>query len=156
MHSSTSPSSATPDAPATAEEAVMMTLVRLGRRIRQRLPGEDLDFAAIVLMKSLLQRGGMRLSTLATTLDVDASTVSRQVRQLEDRGLLERTPDTEDRRASQVSLTPEGQARLHAGAERRRALVADLLEEWPPEDRDRLRTLLTRLLTQLDPDPEHP
>jgi len=142
--------------PATAEEAVMVTLARLGRKMRQRLPGEDLDFAAIVLMKALLDHGPLRLSALASALDVDASTVSRNVRHLEDRGLLERATDPDDGRASQVRLTEEGRARLAAGGERRRALVGSLMADWPSADRDRLRELLTRLLDNLDHAPETP
>ncbi|MFZ5846281.1 MarR family winged helix-turn-helix transcriptional regulator [Nocardioides pakistanensis] len=138
------------DGPATAEEAVMTTLARLGRRMRQRLPGEELDLGAIWLMKVLRQRGPLRLSTLATALEVDASTVSRQVRHLEDRGLLERSPDPDDGRAHRIGLSPEGRTRLDAGAARRRRLVADLMTGWPPEDREQLRLLLTRLIDELD------
>ncbi len=137
------------DDPATAEEAVLLTLARLGRRMRQRLPGEDLDFAAIVLMKALL-REPLRLSALAGVLDLDASTVSRQVRQLEDRGLLERATDPDDGRASRVSLSPEGRRRLETGGRRRRELIAALLEDWPDADREQLHGLLTRLLHSLD------
>jgi DNA-binding MarR family transcriptional regulator len=138
------------DEPATAEEAVMVTLARLGRRMRQRMPGEELDFAAIMLMKTLLQRGPLRLSVLAGVLDVDASTVSRQVRHLEDRGLLERTSDPDDGRASRIALSTEGQTRLEAGARRRRAFVSTLMETWPAEEREHLRLLLNRLLDELD------
>jgi DNA-binding MarR family transcriptional regulator len=137
------------DEPATAEEAVMVTLARLGRRMRQRLPGEDLDFAAILLLKALLP-GPLRLSALAAALDLDASTVSRQVRQLEDRGLLERTSDPDDGRASQVALSEEGRTRLEHGARRRRDLVGRLVQDWPDADREQLRVLLTRLLDELD------
>lgn len=137
------------DAPATAEEAVVLTLVRLGRRMRQRLPGEELDFGSILLMKALL-RGPLRLSVLAAAVELDASTVSRHVRHLEDRGLLERTSDPDDGRASRIALTEEGHARLASGARRRRALVGRLLEDWPPEEREQLRLLLTRLLDNLD------
>jgi DNA-binding MarR family transcriptional regulator len=144
------------DEPATAEEAVMVTLARLGRRMRQRMPGEELDFAAILLMKALSQRGPLRLSALAALLDVDASTVSRQVRHLEDRGLLERTEDPDDGRASRIALSEQGQTRLDAGARRRRALVGDLLETWAPEDREHLRVLLNRLLDGLDHHQETP
>jgi DNA-binding MarR family transcriptional regulator len=144
-----------PTEPATAEDAVMTTMVRLGRKMRQRLPGEDLDFAAIVLMKALHSRGSLRLSSLAAVLDVDASTVSRQVRHLEERGLLERSSDPVDARASLVCLTDLGAARLEAGAERRRAYLADLLGDWPSTDREQLRLLLNRLLLLLDTDPEH-
>jgi DNA-binding MarR family transcriptional regulator len=136
--------------PATAEEAVMVTLARLGRRMRQRMPGEELDFPAILLMKALHHGGPLRLSSLATALDVDASTVSRQVRQLEDRGLLERTGDPDDGRASRIALSPEGRTRLEAGAQRRRTFVGGLMESWRAEDRDQLRSLLNRLLDQLD------
>ena len=133
------------DDPATAEEAVMVTLARLGRRMRQRLPGEELEFTAIVLLKTLHHRGPLRLSVLATLLEVDASTVSRQVRHLEDRGLLERACDPDDGRASRIALSEEGRVRLESGARRRRAFVAQLLESWPPEDREQLRLLLNRL-----------
>ena len=137
------------DAPATAEEAVMVTLARLGRRMRQRMPGEELDFGTILLMKALL-RGPLRLTALAAAVELDASTVSRQVRHLEDRGLLERTGDPDDGRASRIALSAEGRTRLEAGAERRRAFVGRLVEDWPSEDRERLRLLLNRLLDELD------
>ena len=141
--------SPTYDVPATAEEAVMLTLARLGRRMRQRLPGEDLDFGTILLMKALLH-GPMRLTALAAAVDLDSSTVSRQVRHLEDRGLLERTGDPDDGRATRIALSADGRTRLEAGAARRRAFVSRLLEDWPPEDRDHLRRLLNRLLDQLE------
>lgn len=144
------------DEPATAEEAVLLTLVRLGRRMRQRLPGEDLDFTAIVLMKALL-RAPLRLSALAGALELDASTVSRQVRHLEDRGLIERAGDPDDRRASRIGLSAEGRRRLEAGGRRRRELLGELLHDWPEEDREQLRSLLGRLLQTLDsPGPEFP
>lgn len=144
------------DEPATAEEAVMVTLALLGRRMRARLPGEELDFAAILLLKALMHGGPMRLSALAASLDLDASTVSRQVRHLEDRGLLERTSDPDDGRASRITLSEQGRIRLEAGARRRRALVAQLLEHWPDRDREQLRVLLNRLLDDLAQHQETP
>jgi DNA-binding MarR family transcriptional regulator len=143
------------DEPATAEEAVMVTLARLGRRMRSRLPGEDLDFAAIYLLKALVL-GPLRLTGLAAALDLDASTVSRQVRHLEDRGLVERTGDPDDGRACRIALSDEGRTRLDRGARRRRDFVGGLLESWDPAEREQLRVLLTRLLTELDHHKETP
>lgn len=131
--------------PATAEEAVLMATIRIGRRMRQRLPGEELEFSLIALLKALAHRGALRLTDLAAVLDLDASTVSRHVRTLEERGLVARTTDPDDGRATRLALTDEGRERLEAGAARRRALVAELLEDWSPEDRETLRRLLTRL-----------
>ena len=149
MQSASETSLSSYDEPATAEEAVMVMLARLGRRMRQRLPGEELDFTAIVLLKALLHRGPLRLSALAAVLEVDASTVSRQVRHLEDKGLLERTGDPDDGRAFRIGISEEGRTRLETGGQRRRAIVAELLESWPPEDREHLRTLLNRLIDDL-------
>lgn len=125
-------------------------MTRLGRRMRTRLPGEQLDFTAIVLLKALLHGGPVRLSTLAGMLDVDASTVSRQVRQLEDRGLIERMSDPDDGRACLIALSEEGRSRLEEGAQRRRRLVGELVRDWDAGDREQLRLLLTRLLDNLD------
>ena len=127
----------------------MVTLARLGRRVRHRMPGEDLDFGAIMLLKVLLD-GPHRLSALAGALELDASTVSRQVRHLEDRGLLERETDPEDGRASRIALSEVGRARLEAGGRRRREYVAGLIADWDEPDRETLRVLLNRLAAALD------
>lgn len=131
--------------PASVEEAVLTATIRVGRRMRQRLPGEELEFSLIALLKTLAHRGALRLTDLAGDLDLDASTVSRHVRTLEERGLVARTTDPDDGRATRLALTDEGRERLEAGASRRRALIAELLEDWTPEDRETLRRLLTRL-----------
>jgi DNA-binding MarR family transcriptional regulator len=144
-HAAARPGSSLPAEPATVEEAVLVATLRVGRRLRQRMPGEELEFSSIALMKALVHHGPLRLTDLAGTLDLDASTVSRHVRSLEARGLLERTGDPDDGRASRVALTPEGHARLEQGGARRRALIADLLADWPDEDRETLRRLLARL-----------
>ena len=150
MHSSYPP--APPGAniePATAEEAVMGLMMTLGRRMRQRLPGDEIEFSSLPLLKTLCHHGPMRLSTLAGELGLDASTVSRQARQLEDRGLLERTGDPDDGRASQVMVSGRGADCLEQSAHARRAMIADVLEQWSDKDRERFRELLTRLQNDL-------
>jgi DNA-binding MarR family transcriptional regulator len=135
--------------PTTAEEAVMVSMMALGRKMRQRHPGDQIDFSAIPMLKTLKHNGPMRLSALAGHLGLDASTVSRQARQFEGRGLLERTGDPEDGRASRVALSEHGARCLEEGADARRAMIASILDGWPSEDRERLRTLLTRFYTDL-------
>src|SRR3954463_8251829 len=92
--------------PETAEDAVMSLMMALGRRLRQRQPGDAIDYSAFPLLKLLSHQGPMRLSALASVLGLDASTVSRHARQLEDRGLLERTGDPDDGRASPRGRRP--------------------------------------------------
>lgn len=131
-----------------AEDAVLTALMTLGRRLRQRLPGDELDFSAIPVLK-LLRDGPGRLSTLADALELDASTVSRHVRQLEERGLVERADDPDDRRASRVALSAHGRAALAEHLDRRQVLLGAVLADWDAEDRAVLRTLMLRLCDDL-------
>ncbi len=140
-----------PTAPATAEEAVMAATVRVGRRLRQRLPGDEVEFTSLALLKMVAHAGPLRLTALAAGLDLDASTVSRQVRALEERGLIERTTDPDDGRASRLAVTESGRRSLEEGAQRRRALIGEVIADWSDEDRDSLRILLHRLAEAFTP-----
>jgi DNA-binding MarR family transcriptional regulator len=133
-------------APDTAEDALMGLMMALGRQMRQRLPGDDVEYSALPLLKLLGHQGPMRVSALAQGLGLDASTVSRHVRQLEDRGLLERTGDPDDGRASRVAVTGSGTACLADAFRARRALLARAMDDFTADERDTLRLLLHRLV----------
>ncbi|MGE5531180.1 MAG: MarR family winged helix-turn-helix transcriptional regulator, partial [Bacteroidota bacterium] len=49
-------------------------------------------------------------SDLQRNLDVDGATITRQVKQMEAEGLLQRRADPKDNRFTLVALTPEGEA----------------------------------------------
>ena len=83
---------------------------------------------------------------------MDKSTISTQVRRLEERDLVVRRPDPADRRAVLFSATTRGR-RLRrrmdaAGA----TLFVELLHGWTDADRQALGTLLDRFSRQLDDD----
>jgi DNA-binding MarR family transcriptional regulator len=135
--------------PDSAEDAVMSTMMALGRRMRQRYEGDQVDFSAIPVIKVLTHRGAQRLSTLAGILGLDASTVSRHVKQLEDRGLVERTGDPADGRAFRVGISDAGSRCLAQGVAVRRGVITAALADWDDADRETLRRLLHRLVTGL-------
>jgi DNA-binding MarR family transcriptional regulator len=140
---------AVPFVPSSTEEAVLVALMQAGRRLRQRHLNSELDPAAMPLLHALRCAGSIRLSDLAARTHLDASTVSRHVKALEDRRFVERSGDPVDRRASQVTLRPEGEKALLAAMDERRADVADVLSGWSQNDRRRLADLLTRLARDL-------
>jgi DNA-binding MarR family transcriptional regulator len=149
MQSSSTPVSERPTAPETVEDALMSLMMALGRRVRQRQPGDLVDFSAFPILKVLSHQGPMRLSALAQTLDLDASTVSRHARHLEDRGLLERTDDPDDGRATRVAVSQRGEDCLEAVFETRRQLITHSLDGLSGHERDTLRDLLHRLVENL-------
>lgn len=103
------------------------------------LPGAYKVFTTIV------RRESITLSALAESLMADKGQISRAVRELEQLGLIERTPDPDDGRSSMLSATPAGLERLaQARAPQERTLV-DALEDWPIDDIRNLSRLLHAL-----------
>ena len=97
------------------------------------------------LLKLLSGDVALRMADLAALSGLDASTVSRHVKALEDDGLIERCPDETDRRACRLVVTGEGREAYAAAVRARAALVARATRDWDVEDRTALAALLTRL-----------
>jgi DNA-binding MarR family transcriptional regulator len=135
--------------PQSPEEAVIGLLMQAGRRLRTRHPLDQIDPSSLPLAKQLLAGDALRVSDLASCVELDTSTVSRQIKQLEDKGIVERTPDPEDGRASLVRLTEPGRETVIAGFRRRFDRIKAALEPWSDADRASLQTLLTRLAADL-------
>ena len=130
-------------------DSVAMALMTVGRLMRQRVEGDDLEPATFWLLKTLAAQP-MRVTELASSTNLDASTVSRHVAQLDRAGLVERTPDPDDRRAHRVRLSPEGRSRLDEAFRRRRALLGRSLRDWDTDDVAHLDQLLSRFVSDVE------
>jgi DNA-binding MarR family transcriptional regulator len=107
--------------------------------------GVQVERSTYVLLRRLAECGPVRLSDLAADLGLDVSTVSRQVGRLADRDLVRRAADPDDARAGLLALTPEGRDLLRRVRRGRHAWLADAIDDWSDDDRDRLASLLDRL-----------
>lgn len=135
---------------ASAEEAgagLGNQIVRFTRLVAARRSQAKLEQGAgeRVLLARLLRDGEQRATDLAAETFLDLSTVSRQVRSMVERGLIERRPDPEDRRGTLLYATESGRAVYEKYRQQRDAQLAELLDPWPPEDRYQLIRLMTRL-----------
>ena len=111
--------------------------------------GRELSANDVHLLRTVITQGPVRASDLAGWQGVDKSTISTQVRRLEERDLVVRRPHPADRKAVLFSATTRGR-RLRrrmdaAGA----ALFVELLRGWTDADREALGTLLDRFSRQL-------
>ena len=111
-----------------------------------------LEKTAFHLLGELVEQGPSRPSAVAHLIRLDLSTVSRQVRALEDLGFVARTPDPDDRRASVLEPTPAGRALVAEVKAAFSQLVDVALAGWSERDRRTLTTLLGRLGTDMRPD----
>jgi DNA-binding MarR family transcriptional regulator len=136
------------DQPRTPEEAVVALLMAAGRRLRTRHPEDQVDPSCFPMAKHLMFHS-MRVSDLAAKIELDTSTVSRQIKHLEDKGIVERAADPADGRASLVRLTDEGRAAMQSAFHRRFERIKRVLEPWSERDKETLQELLIRLATDL-------
>lgn len=136
--------------PRSAEDAFMAVLVRVSTRMRRRLPDDELDHTLLPVLRVLGEHGPVRHTELAERVQLDASTVSRHVRHLEERGLTRTRHDHPDGRVRLVELQPAGRQVLEAMLGARRRILAEVLAEWPEHDRRTLADLLTRVERDLE------
>ena len=134
----------------TSVESLMHALLGISRLMRQRGQGETLDTGSFWLLKALATSGPLRVTDLAACANLDASTVSRHVAQLDSAGLIERTPDPVDGRAQRVKLTHLGAQKIKAALRSRRALLEKCLESWEARDLEELDRLLTRFAADIE------
>jgi DNA-binding MarR family transcriptional regulator len=124
------------------------SLMRLHELVSNR-GGLTLERSAYPLLNQILALQGGRLSDVAAGLRVAVPTVSRQVRQLEQLGLVARTQDPIDGRAILLEVTPAGLDALQRMRTEWRRTVAEILESWPQKDREILGELLERFALEL-------
>jgi DNA-binding MarR family transcriptional regulator len=107
------------------------SLIRLHDMVSAR-GGLTLERSAYPLLNQVLalqgQGGGGRLTDVAAGLKVAVPTVSRQVRQLEDLGLVSRTQDPIDGRAISLEVTDAGLDALQRMRAEWQKTVAEILE----------------------------
>ena len=110
----------------------------------------DLDAAAYPLLVRIAAEPGVRASELAEHVGVGRATISRQVRRLEEVGLLVRRTDPDDSRGQLLELTAEGTRRLTEAQEARRVWLRSALASWDDDDVAVLATALEHLNVTLD------
>ncbi len=128
----------------SAEDALQIAFNRFGRIWRKRLAGTS-DWASLAVLHHLACTTSARSSELADLLQLDASTMSRHVRNLEQAGYVSRDDDPADRRAARLSITEAGRSLFRAEMAHRAEILGEAMADWSPEDRNTLVQLLERL-----------
>jgi len=135
---------------AASDDELFQALAVLIQRIR-RSHGHDTDTGARTFLLAHVDRlGPVRMSDLATTACLDQSTVSRHLRGLDEHGLVTRSPDPDDRRATLLDLSDAGREALERAVRARTDLIAAATADWSQKDRAALADLMTRLAHDLE------
>lgn len=138
--------------------------VAQGIRALQRLRGSrqvhaaltaaaGVDFSQQAVQVITAVRNGSSVAEVATEARMDMGAVSRQLKSLEDEGLLERCPSPDNGAVVLVSLTAKGRAAAARVTSVRDTHLAQALQQWTPDEVDALGELLHRLVEDLQSTP---
>jgi len=128
-------------------------LIRRVRRViheRARLVHPDLQPASYLLLAYLAEAGPRRSSEIADNFGIDKGAISRQVQNLVQLGLVDRTPDPDDGRATLLSATDEAGVRLAEVNAHRRKYLDERLGDWSEDDLVSFVAALNRYNAALD------
>ncbi len=129
----------------------------LTRALRAYIRAENAEFYAalgaeqgeIVVLSVIGLNPGMSQNDLAATLVFKKSAITKLVKDLEAKGLIERVRGETDKRFNALHLTDGGRARYERINELISAQNAALLEPFSEQERTQMFTLLNRLYAHL-------
>ncbi|WP_376797599.1 MarR family winged helix-turn-helix transcriptional regulator [Thermogemmatispora sp.] len=126
----------------------LLALWRLLRRSTHPVRRAEMTPEQYWLLKSLSRRGSCSVGELATALGLSGSSVTSACKRLEKAGLVRRVRqgDGGDERVVLVELTAQGNERVAAWQQERRAALSRMLEPLTPAEQEELQRLIERVL----------
>jgi len=108
--------------------------------------GDGLGIRHFAVLSLLFRRGGLRQTDIGAVMNLDRTTTMKVVDELEDRGLLQRSRSSEDRRANAIDLTDAGRAWRERHTTRVLEQEQRFLSSLTPGERTLLQELLLKLV----------
>lgn len=119
--------------------------IRVGWREAAVTVHPDLQPLGYQVLTSIASGKATSASAIIERLQTDKSAVSRQVRQLEELGLVESIPDPEDRRARVLVATDLAQERIAIARARYEGRIGERLRTWSASDLEHFVEMLDAL-----------
>jgi DNA-binding MarR family transcriptional regulator len=104
----------------------------------------DLQPAAWPVFREVILGGRVQASAIVTALGVDKSAVSRHLKELRERGLVDSARDEHDARVIWITPTPLALRRVDAISAEQQSLLRSSLDTWSAEDLESFARLLDR------------
>jgi MarR family 2-MHQ and catechol resistance regulon transcriptional repressor len=123
------------------------TLARHAARSIQEL---QMCFSDFAILELLLHRGPQPVNAIGKRIDLTSGSITTAVDRLEERGLVARGFDPDDRRARIVSLTAEGKASITAAFAHHKRAMDQAANGLTRDERETLISLIKRLGTSAE------
>ncbi len=132
----------------------VMALYRsFSRQASKALAPVDLELWEYDVLSALRRQGEpytLPATVLAKETDLSSGAMTNRIDRLEDRGLVQRQPDTEDRRSINVLLTKAGKRQIDEAIHYRLEAAKDSLRDLSGPQRKQLADLLRQIVLGAD------
>jgi len=108
------------------------------------------EFRLLLLMHRQAPGTRMSAGALAERLNLSSSAMTNRLDRLEERGLIARERDPDDRRSVLVSVTPHGEDVVGQAVQQQAKKESDFLDALKPEEQRRLNTFLRSLILEIE------
>ncbi|MBQ4847277.1 MarR family transcriptional regulator [Pseudoalteromonas sp. MMG005] len=137
------------------EEFLPYRLVKLANKVSHAFSEVYFEEAGLSMpqwraVAHLAQRETCSAKTLCDLTEIDKSTMSRAVKQLTDKGIIELCTDANDKRAKLLSLTSEGKALFNQLSEKAQQWESDVLASLSHSERDTLLSVISKVEQRVD------
>ena len=126
------------------KDGKLLTLLRVLGHLGHHMEGPGGQGRILSVLKA---NGEMTQRALTEMLGIQPGSASEIITKLERAGLVIRTPNPDDRRTADISLTEAGEARAEVAAEKAKTFKEELLSALTEEEKDTLLPLLEKLCT---------
>lgn len=131
-------------------EAISRELNLISRHQLTGRPRGVLERSAYLLLNRIVATGPMTARELAEALQLEISTVTRQIAAMLREEVVERIQDPDGGLASKLRITPTGAAHLTADRELYRTSLATAVTDWPDKECADLYRLLRALNERIE------
>jgi len=123
---------------------------RLQRGAEKNITRLDLSVAELRILRALRERGSSPMNRFCAETMLSQPTITAIVDKLEERGLVGRVRNREDRREVLIAITPKGNETFVKGMDLHRQFVKKALSVLETDEVDALATLLKKLADASD------
>ena len=129
--------------------AIVRGVLRLGRRLRAERPADSVSLSALAILSTLYNRGPMAAARLAEIERLQPQSLTRLIRDLEEKRMIVRQADPGDRRTLVIALTDTGRQAYAYDISARHAWLSRAMAESLTGDEQALLLLASEVMAKL-------
>lgn len=130
------------------EDLLLSLRRRILESIRKDTLKHDLTFSQIEILRCVGIEGKKTMKTISDYLKVSPPTATVLVQHMEEKGLVVRTNDKNDRRVVYISLSPKTKKTFQTMSKQKESIFSNMIKRLSPKDQEHLSRIIKILIAE--------